>query len=97
MIQFSNILAAVMLYLVVNAVVFSLYAADKRRACNNDWRIPERVLLVSALIGPFGAWAGMQIFHHKTRKVLFYLVPVFLILHIAAIFYLAVRLLNIIS
>lgn len=85
------------LYLCINAAVFGLYAMDKRRACNDGWRIPERVLLVSALVGPFGAWAGMQIFHHKTRKAVFLLVPVFLVLHIAAIFYLAARELHVIS
>ena len=81
--------AAIVFYLAANLCVFVLYGADKRRARNGDWRIPERILLVSALIGPFGAWAGMRVFRHKTKKLLFYLVPVFLVLHIAGILYLA--------
>jgi uncharacterized membrane protein YsdA (DUF1294 family) len=97
MIPCSNILAAVVLYLLVNAVVFFLYASDKRRARNDCWRIPERVLLLAALFGPFGAWAGMRIFRHKTRKAVFYLVPVFLVLHIAAIFYTTAHLFHVIS
>lgn len=81
--------AAIVLYLIANLCVFVLYGADKRRARNGDWRIPERILLVSALIGPFGAWAGMRVLRHKTKKILFYLVPVFLVLHIVGILYLA--------
>jgi len=81
--------AAIVLYLIANLCVFLLYGADKRRARNGDWRIPERILLVSALIGPFGAWIGMRVFRHKTQKLLFYLVPVFLVLHILAIGYIA--------
>jgi uncharacterized membrane protein YsdA (DUF1294 family) len=36
-----------------------------------------------ALIGPFGAYAAMQVFRDKTRKLKFNLVPVCAILHIA--------------
>ena len=80
--------AAVVLYVLANLCVFVLYGADKHRARTGDWRIPERVLLLAALVGPFGAWAGMKIFRHKTQKVLFFLVPVILVLHIAGILYL---------
>lgn len=80
--------AAVVLYILANLCVFVLYGADKHRARAGDWRIPERVLLLAALIGPFGAWAGMRAFRHKTKKILFYLVPVILVLHIAGILYL---------
>jgi len=89
--------AAVVLYVLANLCVFVLYGADKRRARTGDWRIPERILLVSALIGPFGAWAGMHFFRHKTKKILFFLVPVILILHIAGILYFATLLLGLIS
>ena len=61
--------AAAVLYGVANAAVFILYGIDKHRARTGDWRIPERVLLLAALVGPFGAWAGMHLFRHKTRKV----------------------------
>jgi len=81
--------AAAVLYGVANAAVFILYGIDKHRARTGDWRIPERVLLLAALVGPFGAWAGMHLFRHKTKKILFYLVPVILVLHIAGILYLA--------
>jgi uncharacterized membrane protein YsdA (DUF1294 family) len=69
------------LYAVFNLTAFVLFANDKRRAKNNAWRTPENLLLLVAAIGPFGAYGAMVIFRHKTRKLKFYLVPVFLIIH----------------
>jgi uncharacterized membrane protein YsdA (DUF1294 family) len=39
------------------------------------------------VFGPFGAFAGMRLFHHKTRKNKFLLVPAFLVIHFAIILY----------
>lgn len=51
-----------------NAVGFLLMGADKGRARKDRWRIPERTLFLAALLGGgFGVWAGMYVFHHKTR------------------------------
>jgi len=69
------------LYAVLNSIAFLLFAHDKRRAKNNAWRTPENRLLLIAAFGPFGAYGAMLIFRHKTRKLKFYLVPVFLIIH----------------
>ena len=41
-----------------------------------------------AFIGPIGAYSAMNIFRHKTLKTKFLLVPAFLVLHLAVIFYL---------
>lgn len=52
----------------LNSFAFVLMGVDKRRARRNQWRISERALWLSAL--PFaapGAYAGMRVFHHKTR------------------------------
>ena len=73
------------LYAGINALAFFWYAYDKHIAGTGRYRTPERVLLLLALIGPFGAFFAMQIFRHKTRKIKFYLVPVFLVLHVIAI------------
>lgn len=78
--DFVNIFAV---YALLNGIVFSFYTFDKRAARKNTWRTPENQLLFLALLGPFGACAAMQIFRHKTRKLKFYTVPVFAILHIA--------------
>lgn len=73
------------LYALVNGCVLVAYANDKKKAGTTSWRTPENVLLVYALAGPFGAYAGMQVFRHKTRKWKFYLVPVLMIVHSAII------------
>ena len=76
------------LYAVLNIIAFLLYANDKRKAKSKAWRTPENLLLLVAAIGPFGAYGAMIIFRHKTRKMKFYLVPLFLLVHIAAIIFL---------
>lgn len=70
----------------MNLAALVLYAADKRRARLRLRRTRERTLLFAALAGPFGALAGMSVFHHKTRKLRFVVaVPLFAALHGAAI------------
>ena len=55
--------------LAVNILAFVLFGIDKQNARHNLWRIPEKTLLISALIGgSAGAILGMQFFHHKSRK-----------------------------
>ena len=55
-------------WLVINLIVFVLYAVDKRRAVRGAWRIPERTLLTGTwLLGGVGAWLAMRLFRHKTR------------------------------
>ena len=63
----------VLLYLmIVNAAAFLLMLADKLKAKRGVWRIPERVLLGSALLGgSIGALIGMYTFRHKTRHTKF--------------------------
>jgi uncharacterized membrane protein YsdA (DUF1294 family) len=82
MIPFSNIALFLVIYGVVNLIVFGIYARDKYRAKHNAWRTSEAVLLALALAGPVGAFAAMILFHHKTRKARFYLVPFFLCIHL---------------
>jgi uncharacterized membrane protein YsdA (DUF1294 family) len=81
--------ALVVVYALVNGGVFCLYGYDKYAARTGRWRIPESTLLGFALIGPFGAFGAMLLFRHKTRKLKFYLVPLFLVLHVIGILYLA--------
>ena len=52
----------------VNAAAFILMLADKIKAKNIKWRIPEATLMGAAAIGgSLGAIAGMYTFRHKTR------------------------------
>ena len=53
----------------INALTFGLFALDKRRAEARARRIPERTLLLAALIGGTpAAMAAQQVLRHKTRK-----------------------------
>ncbi|HNX17273.1 MAG TPA: DUF1294 domain-containing protein [Methanoregula sp.] len=89
MIPVSDVLFFIALYVLVNIAVFMLYGYDKHTARTGAWRIPERILLVTALFGPFGAFSAMHLFRHKTQKIKFWLVPCILALHVAGILYIA--------
>lgn len=77
-----------LVYIVINLIVFGMYIWDKHKAKNDKWRTKESTLIIGALFGPWGAAIGMSVAHHKTRKLKFKLVYVFLVLHIAVIAYL---------
>ena len=68
---------------VLNLLAFSVFAADKNAARKNSWRISERTLILLGIFGPFGAFAAMKVFRHKTQKIKFYLIPLFAILQTA--------------
>lgn len=63
---------------VMSVIAFATYGSDKKRAVEGEFRTPERLLLLLAFLGGgLGAFLGMQVFHHKTRKPRFqFLVPV---------------------
>ena len=82
-IPFFGLFAAI--YAVLNALAFLLYADDKKKAQDNAWRTPENLLLFAGATGPFGAYGAMRLFRHKNRKLKFYLVPVFLLVHLVLI------------
>ncbi len=70
-----------------NLLVFLLYGVDKTKAKKGHWRISEKTLLFSTLLlGGIGGFAGMRVFHHKTRHLGFrILAPASCILTLAAI------------
>ena len=72
--------------LLINAVAFILMLTDKYKARKNLWRIPEAVLMGSALLGGnVGALPGMYACRHKTRHLKFTLgIPVILAVQIIA-------------
>ena len=79
----------VLLYLIIiNVIAFALMGIDKSKARRKAWRIPEKVLFFSAILGgSIGAWAGMYVFHHKTRHWYFVVgMPLILAVHIGLIF-----------
>ena len=70
--------------LTINIITFFLFGIDKWKAVRDQWRIPEKTLLLSSLIGgSAGGMIAMRFFHHKTQKPLFrYGMPAILMLHI---------------
>ena len=58
------------LYLIIaNLLTCLVFAIDKRRAVRGEWRIPEKTLLLLAMLGGGpGAKLAQWRFRHKTRK-----------------------------
>jgi uncharacterized membrane protein YsdA (DUF1294 family) len=79
------ILLVLLAILILNILVMALFRHDKRRAKEGGWRVSEGTLLMAALLAPFGAAYGMRRYHHKTRKLKFLLVYVFLLLQLALV------------
>ncbi len=71
----------------VNIVSLAIFGADKLNSKRDAWRVPESRLLLVAFIGPFGAYLGMLLFRHKTRKLKFLIVPLFLVMQVFFIGY----------
>ena len=71
--------------LAVNVVAFLIMGADKKRAIQQRRRIPEKTLLLTALVGgSLGAYMGMQSFRHKTKHLKFSIgLPAMVVLHLA--------------
>ena len=62
------IIIAIIWLILINLIAFAAYGIDKRKAVKGQWRIPEATLIGLALAGgPVGAYAGMKVFHHKTK------------------------------
>jgi uncharacterized membrane protein YsdA (DUF1294 family) len=83
----------VAVYLIaINLTTFAYYGYDKSRARSTASRVPETVLHGLALFGgTIGAFAGMQLFRHKTIKpafrLLFWLIVVLQLGLIAALIF----------
>ena len=76
--------------LLINIITYFTYAADKTKARQNKWRIPERTLILLALLGGSpAALLAMKHYHHKTRHLKFKLgIPIILIIQIVITYFL---------
>ena len=70
--------------LLINLTGFVMMGLDKRRAKRGAWRIPEKTLLLTAVLGgSIGSILGMRKFRHKTKHWYFwYGLPAILILQL---------------
>ena len=77
----------------VNFITFFVYGADKRRAKQGTWRIPEKTLFLLPLLGgSVGGILGMRVFHHKTKHWYFRIgLPLILLAQIALAVWLTTR------
>ncbi len=74
----------------MNILSFLLMGTDKYKARHKKWRIPEKTLFLTAILGgSIGSIAGMQLFRHKTRHTSFTIgMPCILIVQILLAVYL---------
>lgn len=65
-------------FILINILTFILYGIDKKKAIKGKYRISEYHLLLCSFIGGFiGSFFGMKLFHHKTKKILFWFFNIF--------------------
>lgn len=84
----------VLIYLsLMNLIGFALMGIDKYKAKKHLWRIPEKTLFLSSILGgSVGTLAGMYVFHHKTKHWYFVVgMPAILIIQSGLYFYLITR------
>ena len=74
-------------------IAFALMGIDKWKAQHDSWRIPEKTLFLSAILGgSVGSLAGMYLFHHKTKHLSFTVgMPLILAAQIVLVLLLAFR------
>lgn len=72
----------------INLISFVIMLIDKKKAIHRKWRIAESTFfLLSLLGGCFGTLLGMYLFHHKTKKLKFKLIPVICIIWILVLYH----------
>lgn len=89
--KFADI--ALIYLILMNLIGFALMGIDKYKAKKHLWRIPEKTLFLSSVLGgSIGTLAGMYVFHHKTKHWYFVIgMPAILIIQSGLYFYLATR------
>lgn len=85
--MFTGMSIYISMIVIWNLIVFVLYGLDKYNSKGEGRRISEKTLLVIAfLLGGLGAFFGMHLFRHKTKKRKFILlIPVSLLMNMITI------------
>ena len=61
----------------INILSFIMYGLDKSLARRKMYRISEYSLLALSFFGgSIGSLLGMKVFHHKTKKILFWILNI---------------------
>ena len=67
--------------LIINIITFIIYGIDKYKSIKHKYRISESTLIILPILGgALGAFLGMIIFNHKTKKKKFIIIPIILLL-----------------
>lgn len=74
----------------INIIALLAMCIDKYKAQRHKWRISEAALFVLGLLGGgVGAYAGMWLFHHKTKHLKFTIgIPAVIIMNMVVLWYL---------
>ena len=74
-------------------IAFALMGIDKWKARHDSWRIPEKTLFLSAILGgTIGSLTGMYLFRHKTKHLSFTIgMPLILAVQVILVLLLAFR------
>lgn len=87
---FKGHLRLLVYLIIINIIAFAAFGIDKRKAVKNRPRIRIVTLLAFAFIGgSIGAFIGMHVFSHKTKKDYFYIgIPLMTVMQLCVLFYL---------
>jgi uncharacterized membrane protein YsdA (DUF1294 family) len=87
LIALGSVITSGLFYPISNAIGLAYMLADKYRARKNLWRIPEsRLILIAAIGGSIGIYAGMQLARHKTKHAKFFIgVPLILAIQVVVL------------
>ena len=93
LIKYFSIINVIIYLLLINIIGILIMYIDKRKAKYGKWRIPEKTLLLVAILGgSIGCIIGMYTFRHKTQKIKFTLgFPTILISEIIIALYLLIK------
>lgn len=65
----------------INILSFLIYGLDKYLAIKKSYRVSEYSLFILSIFGGVvGSLLGMKVFHHKTRKITFWIVNIVLLI-----------------
>ena len=93
LIEYINLPNILIYLLTINLIGILIMYVDKKKAMYGRWRIPEKTLIMVAILGgSIGTIIGMKLFRHKTQKIKFWLgFPTILIFETIIIIYFLIR------
>jgi len=84
------LIGLIIYFCIINLIGAIFMVVDKRRSQKGQWRISEKKLMLTALIGAaLGMFIASRVLRHKTQKLKFMIgFPLFIALHLLVVLYL---------